>query len=70
MTEVDDLRLHRIEQSIRELTLILQQHGGRLNDLRAAMGKQNNINKQALEMYKEMKAQLDTLSRERKRDVE
>jgi DNA repair ATPase RecN len=67
MAEVDDLRLHRIERSIKELTTIMQQHGARLNDLRAAMGKQNNLNKQALEMYKEMKTELDTLSKERKR---
>jgi hypothetical protein len=68
MTEADDLRLRRIEHSLQELTMIMRQQGGRLNDLRAAMSKQNNINKQALEMYKELKSQLDILSRE-KRDL-
>ena len=61
MADVEQ-RLAEAELKIRELMLVTQRHGARLNDLRAAMRKQNDLNKHALELYKQLSARKEITS--------
>jgi len=54
-------RISVLEQAIEEITLIHKAQGQRLNDLRIAMRKQNEINKGTQEVINSVRARISYL---------